>query len=118
MKTPKERDDMRITLSQLKSLDACKSQVDKFSELFGESVDVTPELCVSHAQDFDWGWAARNLLTDSALAEYERVTSTALAEYKRVTARAFGELGAGGAGAGGLFPSVSVSFSVSARMLC
>ena len=81
MKTPRERDDMRITLSQLKSLNACKSQVDKFSELFGESVDVTPELCVSHAQDFDWGWAAKNLLTDSAWAEY-----------KRVTARAFGEL--------------------------
>ena len=54
-----------VTLAQLKSLDACLGEAQRFAELFGDSVTVTRELCVNHAGDFDWQWAARNLLSNT-----------------------------------------------------
>jgi hypothetical protein len=81
-----------LTIDTLTAKDACAPQVDLFRELFGESVTITPELCVEHAAQFDWGWAAENLLTPNSRAEYERVCAPAWAEYKRVCAETFGRL--------------------------
>ena len=50
-----------ITIELLKEHKACENQVDKFKELFGEKIVPTRELCLLHAQDFDFGWAARFL---------------------------------------------------------
>ena len=94
---------MILTLQRLKDLDACTEQLALFESTFGESVEVTPELCVSVADKFNFVWAARYLLSQSARteygrvrapawAEYERVTAPVLAEYERVLARTFGEL--------------------------
>ena len=80
---------MKLYISQLIDKRACRDQVDFFRSKFGESVDVTPELCASVAAEFDFSWAARYLLSPPALAEYQRVDASALAEYQRATAPAF-----------------------------
>jgi hypothetical protein len=91
----------------LKSKNACAEEVELFKQMFGDSVAITPELCVSVADKFDFMWAARHLLSLAAWADYRRVTAPALADllrgssaiderawadYRRVTARTFGEL--------------------------
>ena len=53
---------MKVTLKQLKRLKACKDQYDLFAALGLDGVKITEELCIKHAQDFDWDWAAHNLL--------------------------------------------------------
>ena len=80
-----------VTLEQLRSLGACSSQLKKFEEYFGSKFEVTEVLCVAHAHDFDWNWAAYNLLTASALTAYERVRAPARTEYQRVEALAWAE---------------------------
>jgi len=66
---------MRITLSQLREADACEDQYNLFQEKFGEYVDVTTHLCMIHAQDFDWQFAADHFLTGPAIRAYnERIT--------------------------------------------
>lgn len=80
-----------LTLSTLADKGACFEQCAKFKALFGSSVEITPELCAKYAQDFDWDWAANNLLYPSARAEYKRVSASAWAEYDRVSASARAE---------------------------
>jgi hypothetical protein len=80
---------MKLHLKQLTDKGACQAQVNLFRTMFGESVDVTEELCASVAGKFDFYWAAHHLLTPSARAEYERVRAPAWAEYERVMAVAF-----------------------------
>ena len=83
---------MRIlTLKTLESLDACSRQRYLFRSKFGDSVEITESLCESVASDFDWSWAAQNLLSAPALAEYNRVRAAAWDEYDRVRAAAWDE---------------------------
>ena len=82
---------MKITYEQLESLDACEDQLNLFQSLFGEEVEVTRELVITHADKFDWDWAAGNLLPRKKQAEYERVNAPAWAEYERVRAPAWAE---------------------------
>ncbi len=77
-----------ITLTQLRNAGACKDQRVKFAEMFGESVEITEELCVKHAQDFSFPWASKNFLTAQARAEYDRVMAQAQDEFDRVMAQA------------------------------
>ena len=80
-----------ITLRQIDAKGACQDQRDKFKEIFGSQVEVTLDLCIKHAQDFDFNWAANHLLSSTARAEYARVRAPAWAEYERVTASAEAE---------------------------
>jgi hypothetical protein len=80
-----------LKLSTLVEHNACSGQTKLFKKMFGNSVRVTEKLCLSVADKFNFSWAARNLLTPEALAEYCRVTAPALAEYDRVTASAWAE---------------------------
>ena len=82
---------MKITYEQLESLDACEDQLNLFQSLFGEEVEVTRELVITHADKFDWDWAAEKLLPRKKSAEYERVRAPAWAEYERVRAPAWAE---------------------------
>ena len=50
-----------LTLQTLIDKHACLSQAELFGNTFGDSVEVTPELCLSVADKFDWDWAARHL---------------------------------------------------------
>ena len=72
---------MKITLKMLEG--ACEPQRDLFSELFGEEVELTLELCIEHAAEFDWYWAAENLLQPKATAEYDKAIAPARAAYKK-----------------------------------
>ena len=80
-----------LKLQTLIDLRACQSQVDLFRTKFGESVDITPELCESVASDFDFEWAALELLKATALAEYRRERDAADAEYQRVMEAAYAD---------------------------
>jgi len=82
---------MKITVTKLRKLRACKKEVERFKALFPRGVQVTEALCVQHADDFDWVWAARHLLSSSARAEYERVADAAWAEYDRAKTAALAE---------------------------
>ena len=82
---------MKVTSRLLKSKGACESQVELFAGLYPKGVAVTEAVCVAVFDKFDWNWAALNLLSEAASAEYERVGAAAWAEYGRVTAPAWAE---------------------------
>jgi len=52
----------RITVRQLNRRGACLAQVTEFRMRFGSEVEVTLEACVAVAHDFDFEWAADELL--------------------------------------------------------
>ena len=79
-----------LHISQLHAIGACAEQVERFQELFGESVDVTEALCLAHFDKFDWSFAVK-LLSPAGRAEYKRVRGLALAEYNRVCGLALAE---------------------------
>jgi hypothetical protein len=58
---------------------ACPDQVELFRTTFGQSVNVSVGLCRKHASLFDWGWAARNLLSPPAQAAYDAAVAPAFA---------------------------------------
>lgn len=72
---------MKITVALLKKKRACASQLTRFAELFPDGVDVTEALCVAHARDFDWDWAAARLLPRKAYADYEAKCAPLYADY-------------------------------------
>ena len=80
-----------LTLQTLIDEHACLSQAELFSNTFGDSVEVTPELCLSVADKFDWDWAARHLLSSVARADYVRATEACADDYDRVTAPAWAD---------------------------
>ena len=57
---------MKITKALLVRKHACRGQVDLFAELFPEGVVITESICLAHATEFDWDWAARKLLRPPA----------------------------------------------------
>ena len=72
-----------ISAAQLQALGACLGQVERFHEIFGAGeVVVTRELCIHHAQEFDWNWAAMYLLTKRGRADYEARRAPLLADYE------------------------------------
>ena len=71
---------MIITAKQLESLGACADQVELFRHLFGERQKVTVALCRKYAANFDWDWAAANLLSAPALNAYEEAMAAAFAK--------------------------------------
>jgi len=55
---------MRIlTLERLEKEEACEEQREKFEEVWGKQVEVTPDVFVQHAATFEWDWACYNLLS-------------------------------------------------------
>ena len=80
-----------ITTAILKSHHACDEQVQLFDQLTGGSIELTEDWCLEHAAQFDWHWAARNLLSATARTECDRATAPARAELDRATATAWAE---------------------------
>jgi hypothetical protein len=78
-----------LTLQTLIEKGACANQVDLFRLKFGESVEVTEELCVSVAHDFDFGWAGRQLLSPAARRAYEKAETAAGRAYEKAEAPAW-----------------------------
>ena len=80
-----------LTVQQLRDARACADQVELFVKLTGETLELTRQWCLDHAQEFDWGWGAAHFLSPAALAEFERVMAAVSAEYYRVGAAAWAE---------------------------
>ena len=78
---------MIITLEMLRQKHACRDQVARFKELFGDAVEVTVELVVKHAQDFDWDWAARSLLSAAGYSAYNAARAKSRRAYAAATAK-------------------------------
>lgn len=73
-----------ITVEMLKSLGACESELEVFEELFPEGTEVTEELCVRHALDFEWCWCSENLLSPAGFRKYNEVIEEAREEFYAV----------------------------------
>jgi len=73
---------MKISAKHLTKLKACNEQVQEFKKLFGDStVEITKELCLKHAQVFNWNWAAMNLLTKDGYEAYLAAGNSAFKAY-------------------------------------
>ena len=71
---------------------ACSDQVEIFRKQWPRGTAVTPEAGeVALSLGLDIGWAADNLLSGEALAEYERATDAAWPVYDHATAVAWAE---------------------------
>ena len=77
-----------LLLSTLVNLKACEGQVNLFKQTFGDSVDITPELCKQHEHNFNFHWAAEHLLSASAWRIYEETRASALKIYEETCAPA------------------------------
>jgi hypothetical protein len=64
-----------VTAQTLRSLGSCDTYVLRFRRLWPDGTVITPELCLAHAREFDWHWAAYNLLQAPANRMWES-TST------------------------------------------
>jgi cell division septum initiation protein DivIVA len=82
-----------ITSRKLRLAGACSEQIALFKALGGDKKKITAKLCAAHASQFDWNWAAQQLLSPEKHAEYERIKAQALAEYRRIEARALAKYG-------------------------
>ena len=75
-----------ITFQQLIKVNACVKARTLFFRKFGISVVVTPELCRSVAHEFDFHWAALNLLSPAAHAKYTKAIALLTEEYDKAIA--------------------------------
>ena len=73
---------MKITATILRAKDACETQVRRFEALFPNGVEITSELCVLHADSFDWDWAAEYLLPLDKYADYRANVSALYDDYE------------------------------------
>lgn len=80
-----------LTLKQLIAASACTVQIKLFKKHFKKSVEVTEEFAESLAGTFDFEWASRNLLTDTAKAKYDKVCKSDWAEFEKARVSAWAE---------------------------
>ena len=60
-----------VTLLELVQAGASLVQREKFKMLFGESIDLTLDLCVANASEFDFEWAGKHLLSNTRKETFE-----------------------------------------------
>jgi hypothetical protein len=76
-----------INAQLLKKLEACFPQVELFEKIFGEEdAPLSVETAVKRASDFDWDWAAMNLLSEENRETYEEAKAHLLKTYKEAKA--------------------------------
>ena len=82
-----------LTITDLERVGACVPQRELFAQLAPKGVPLS-ELearCVEHAAEFDWDWAAYNMLTEASYDEYCRAKGVARNEYNLLTRAARNE---------------------------
>ena len=81
-----------IDVRLLKAKGACAPQVTRFRELFGDGpAPMTVEAAVAVASEFDWDWAAVNLLSAPAWKLYDETRDAAWKLYVETRARVYDE---------------------------
>lgn len=82
-----------ITLATLKQAGACATQRELFNELFPNGSPSTKRAALAaarrYADQFDWDWAARTLLSTSAQQTYESAHTPARQAYESARTSAF-----------------------------
>lgn len=78
-----------LTYDMLYAAGACGEQRSAFRKFFGESVEVTRELAIQHARDFDFDFAADHFLSRPAREAY---WGTERAAYNKLKAAIAGPL--------------------------
>lgn len=90
----------QISFDLLRSKNACADQLALFEKLGLDTIPTTETVCVENATNFDWLWAAKNLLSPAALEEFKaaieparvifaKAIAPARAQYERAIAPAF-----------------------------
>jgi hypothetical protein len=87
-RTKRRTTEMKITIQLLESKGACSEQLSKFKKLFPDGVTPTRELCLAHAEDFDWGWAASKLLSKEGSEVFYKSTASVNKAYYEAEATA------------------------------
>ena len=72
---------MHITVKLLKKHKACEEQVALFAATFPNGVQVTEATCLAVADQFDFQWAAGNLLPSGKKADYDAERAPILDKY-------------------------------------
>ena len=75
-----------ITLTLLKSLDACQGQVDLFAATYGKSVTPTLAACEAAAQLFDFNWLGKKVFESAyrdAMSPHEKAYEEARAPHEK-----------------------------------
>ena len=74
---------MKVTVTQLTKLNACRDQADLFIKTFGQEVEVTEANCLIAARaGIAIAWAAQKLLTPKQKQAYEDAEAPLLQAYK------------------------------------
>ena len=81
----------RLYASTVESYRPCKEQYKLLRKYCGDKgyVTITERWCQSHASEFDWYWAARNLLNKPAREAYLAATASAWEAYLAARASAW-----------------------------
>ena len=83
---------MKISHKTLQDLGACAEQLKLFRSRFGEQeIEVTRALVLAQAQDWEWNWAAGQLLSSAAQAEYYKARAAAWEEWSKADAAVWAE---------------------------
>lgn len=91
---------MKITYMQLYNLKACEDQLALFHTLFGDEVELTEEIVLTHGSKFSIEWAVMNLLPKGSWDKFEtarapaseKVTVHTWADYKMAKVYAFWQI--------------------------
>lgn len=67
----------KLLVSEILRGDPCYVYSQRLSERFNVEIDVTTELAVSQADDWDWYWAASRLLTQKGYDEFSKIVNKA-----------------------------------------
>jgi hypothetical protein len=70
-----------LTRETVEDYDPCWTFSTRFEERFPEQVEVTVELAVSQALDWDWHWAADRLLSPNGYDAWSRISLQAEDDY-------------------------------------
>jgi hypothetical protein len=61
-----------VTWRTLQQLGSCGTYVERFRDRWPEGTIITKEICVENYDDFEWGWAASQLLLSGGHHRWER----------------------------------------------
>lgn len=76
---------MKISVGDLINHGACDQQVERFRVLFGDGeIEITRQLCIKHAYDFDFNWAGHFLVSSRAKTWFYKKDQSLWKDYQEV----------------------------------
>ena len=73
----------RLTADMLDQADACAFERTRFHQLYPDGVDITVDVCVEAAAEWDWNWAQKHLLNEAGQIEYQKAGQSAWDQYEK-----------------------------------